>query len=242
MVLLLLFAIILSASLSVTYCSEFTSSNRLALPISQKSPDYKESLTLIKSNVNEIMRKSNPGAYFGDLLYSIGMSELIKTLTFKALKFRKCIQACDESYKYMHLHKIAANLAIDAEISPNIKVYILENYPGIAGTGSLWSTHPWIVIDKKWAESAPLNEFAAVIAHEIGHLKAKDNIHRTFFGSLTYTIMSLHFKSLRLISLPLRYLIEMKRSRSKEYKADLVAAKLVGSPSMIEFLQHHDAM
>ena len=114
MVLLLLFALILSALVSVTCCSEFTSSNRLPLPISQKSPDYKESLKLIKSNVNEIMRKSNPVEYFGDLLYFIGISELIKTLTFKSLRFRKRIQACDESYKYMHLHKIAVNLAIDA--------------------------------------------------------------------------------------------------------------------------------
>ena len=92
--------------------------------------------------MNEITRKSNPGEYFEDLLYFIGVSELIKTLTFKALRFRKCIQACDEGYKYMHLHKIAANLAIDAGISPNIKVYILKDYPGIAGTGSLWPSHP----------------------------------------------------------------------------------------------------
>ena len=122
--------------------------------------------------------------------------------------------------------------------SPNIKVYILENYPGIAGTGSLWSAYPWIFIDKKWAESAPLNEFAAVIAHEIGHIKGKDIFYGTCFGSLTCTIMSVYFKQLMLISLPLRYLIEMKRSRSKEYKADLVAAKLVGSKSVITFFQH----
>ena len=96
---------------------------------------------------------------------------------------------------------------------------------------------PTVFVDK-WAESATLTEFAAVLAHEIGHIKAKDIFYCTCFGSLPCSIMTIYFKSLRLISLPLRYLIEMKRSRSKEFKADLVAAKLVGSKSVITFFQH----
>ena len=161
----------------------------------------------------------------------------------KNLTRNKIIEACDENDEYMHLHKIAVNLAIDAGISPNITVYVYKNYDS-AGTASLWPSHPWIYVDKDLAGLMPLNEFAAVIAHELGHIKANDMFFSKCFKNLPLPLMLANYNSLpiMLLTFPFFHFVGKLYSRHRERQADRFSAKLVGSSFLTEFFERGSQM
>ena len=208
----------------------------------EKKENKRIKFNTIKSTVNRVLSKIDVGdaaiVYIAHHLIVHNYRRLI----FFILKCLNKIEACDENYKYMHLHIIANDIAQNAGIKSTIKVYIIDTYDGIAATGSMLPTHPWIFVDKKWAETAPLTEFAAVIAHEIGHIQSNDVFKRlTMYSFATSLIGQLFQSPWPLVGGMVVYkLVEDRLSRSAEHKADLTSAKLVGSRSLIGFFKRHE--
>ena len=208
---------------------------------SEKKENKRVNFNTIKSNVNKVLSKVDPNeaaiVYIGHHLLVHNYRRLI----FFVLKCLNKIEACDKNYKYMHLHIIANDIAQKAGIKSTIKVYILDTFTGIAATGSMLPTHPWIVVDKKWAETAPLTEFAAVIAHEIGHIQSHDMFKSLTIHSFATSLIAQVFQSPWPFfgGMFVLMLLELRQAKAAERKADLTSAKLVGSRSLVGFFKRN---
>ena len=208
----------------------------------EKKENKRINFNTIKSNVNKVLSKIDVGdaaiIYVCHHLFFHNYRRLI----FFILKCLNKIEACDENYKYMHLHIIANDIAQKAGIKSTIKVYIIDTFDGIAATGSMLPTHPWIFVDKKWAESAPLTEFAAVVAHEIGHIQSHDLFKRLTIRSFATSLIAQVFQSPWPFfgGMFVLMLLELRQCKSAERKADLASAKLVGSRSLVGYFKRNE--
>ena len=152
------------------------------------------------------------------------------------------------------LYRLTAELAQRAQI-PMPKLYVIDDpQPNAFATGRD-PNHAAIAVNRGLLQILDKREVEGVIAHELGHVKHRDTLIMSVVATLAGAIMMLanmgRFAAMfggmnrqgerggvnPLVALVMVFvaplaamLVQMAISRSREYEADAIAARLTGSP------------
>ncbi|MEE9313872.1 MAG: zinc metalloprotease HtpX [Rhizobiaceae bacterium] len=140
------------------------------------------------------------------------------------------------------LVKMVADLAANAEL-PMPKVYVLETeQPNAFATGRS-PAHAAIAVSTGLLDALEEDEVAAVIAHELGHIKSRDTLTMTLTATLAGAIGMIANYSMffgrrnfiasmaTMILAPMAAgVVQMAISRTREYEADRDGAEISGLP------------